>query len=63
MLCCTFGIDRIGTRYILHGAELAQKFGLNRARAEYFSIDDPELAGPVAHCQKLVAWAFLDIQS
>ncbi|KAL4888163.1 hypothetical protein BDV59DRAFT_189219 [Aspergillus ambiguus] len=63
LLCCTFGIDRIGTRYILHGAELAQKFCLDRADAPYFLTDNADFVAPLRRCHTLVAWAFFDIQA
>ncbi|GES59648.1 Zn(II)2Cys6 transcription factor [Aspergillus terreus] len=63
LLCCTFGIDRIGTRYILHGAELAQQFGLDRDGAGYFATENTNLIVPIHRCQTIVAWAFFDIQA
>ncbi|KAF9890106.1 hypothetical protein FE257_006267 [Aspergillus nanangensis] len=63
LLCCTFGIDRIGTGYILHGAELGRRFGLDTASTPYFTSDNPDLAGPLARCHRLVAWAVFDIQA
>jgi hypothetical protein len=63
LLCCTFGIDRIGTRYILHGAELAQQFGLDRDGAGYFATENTNLVDPIHRCQTIVAWAFFDIQA
>ncbi|KAI9374325.1 hypothetical protein BJX61DRAFT_551505 [Aspergillus egyptiacus] len=64
LLCCTFGIDKIGTKYILHGAELSARLGIHKADSPYFSRDvsddDPTA---ISNCQKLVSWAIFDIQA
>ncbi|KKK13114.1 hypothetical protein ARAM_006750 [Aspergillus rambellii] len=63
LLCCTFGLDKLGTNYILHGAELSNRFDLNKANSAYFlsGVEDDPTA--VSNCQKLVAWAVFDIQA
>ncbi|EAW12131.1 putative C6 transcription factor [Aspergillus clavatus NRRL 1] len=64
LLCCTLGLDRIGTRHILHGAALCNKLELHRETPPYFydEVGSDEL-GPVSRCHKLVAWAVFDVQA
>ncbi|KAH1610372.1 hypothetical protein KXX44_001970 [Aspergillus fumigatus] len=64
ILCCTLGIDRLGTKYILHGAELCHKLDLHCETPAYLysNVDRDEL-GPISKCHKLVAWAVFDVQA
>ncbi|KAE8154431.1 Zn(II)2Cys6 transcription factor [Aspergillus avenaceus] len=58
LLCCTFGLDRIGTQYIMHGAKLCLQFNLP-GESSYFGDD---VDGQNLRCHKLVAWAIYDVQ-
>lgn len=64
LLCCTLGLDRIGTRHILHGAALCNKLELHHEAPAYFydDLESHEL-GAVSRCHKLVAWAVFDVQA
>ncbi|RHZ68422.1 hypothetical protein CDV55_104398 [Aspergillus turcosus] len=64
LLCCTLGIDRLGTKYILHGAELCHKLELHCESPAYLysNVNRDEL-GPISRCHKLVAWAVFDVQA
>ncbi|KAI9041822.1 putative C6 transcription factor [Aspergillus affinis] len=63
LLCCTFGIDRLGTRYIMHGARLSRQLGLHQESSTYFQTrpGDPSLSMMKAH--KMLAWAIFDVQA
>ncbi|RAL06100.1 putative C6 transcription factor [Aspergillus ibericus CBS 121593] len=63
LLCCTFGIDRLGTRYIMHGAQLSRDLGLHRESTPYFSSDVEADAGPMSRCHKFVACGIFDVQA
>ncbi|KAE8419679.1 Zn(II)2Cys6 transcription factor [Aspergillus pseudocaelatus] len=62
LLCCTFGLDRFGTRYIMHGAQLCLDLGLQDEFPSYFYGDSPDEDGQLARCHKLVSWAVYDVQ-
>ncbi|OGM39685.1 C6 transcription factor [Aspergillus bombycis] len=62
LLCCTFGLDRFGTQYIMHGAQLCLNLGLQHEHPSYFYDDAPDEDGQLAKCHKLVSWAVYDVQ-
>ncbi|GMG27108.1 unnamed protein product [Aspergillus oryzae var. brunneus] len=57
LLCCTFGLDRFGTQYIMHGAQLCLNLGLQNESPSYFYGGAPDEYGHLARSHKLVAWA------
>ncbi|KAL3454949.1 hypothetical protein BJX64DRAFT_273219 [Aspergillus heterothallicus] len=63
LLCCTFGLDKIGTKYISLGAEMSSRLEIHKEHSPYFvwDIDDDPTA--ILNCQKLVSWAVLDIHA
>ncbi|GIJ87134.1 hypothetical protein Asppvi_006038 [Aspergillus pseudoviridinutans] len=64
LLFCTLGIDRLGTKYILHGAEVCHKLDLHcKSPAYLYSNADRDELGPISRCHKLVAWAVFDVQA
>ncbi|PYH48998.1 putative C6 transcription factor [Aspergillus saccharolyticus JOP 1030-1] len=63
LLCCTFGLDRMGTRYIMHGATLSRRLGLHHEHPSFFRSDGDEEAESASRCHKLVAWAVFDVQA
>ncbi|KAL4910819.1 hypothetical protein BDW74DRAFT_2992 [Aspergillus multicolor] len=63
LLCCTFGIDKMGTNYIIHAAELSDKLKLDKSDCPYFSSDTSDERTMISNCQKLVSWAIFDIQA
>ncbi|PYH97100.1 Zn(II)2Cys6 transcription factor [Aspergillus ellipticus CBS 707.79] len=63
LLCCTFGIDRLGTTYIMHGAALSRRLGLHRLSSPYFSTDVDDEVGSISRCHKLVATGVFDVQA
>ncbi|GAA85248.1 C6 transcription factor [Aspergillus luchuensis IFO 4308] len=63
LLCCTFGIDRLGTRYIMHGAQLSRQLGLHRESAPYFATDVEADVGSLSRCHKFVACGVFDVQA
>ncbi|KAF7587869.1 hypothetical protein BBP40_006638 [Aspergillus hancockii] len=44
LLCCTFGLDRIGTQYIMHGAQLCLRLGLHHEHPSYLYGDSSDEA-------------------
>ncbi|KAE8375706.1 hypothetical protein BDV26DRAFT_267300, partial [Aspergillus bertholletiae] len=62
LLCCTFGLDRFGTQYIMHGAQLCLDLGLQEEHPSYFYDDSTDEDGHLARCHKLVSWAVYDVQ-
>ncbi|KAB8229840.1 putative C6 transcription factor [Aspergillus alliaceus] len=62
LLCCTFGLDRIGTQYIMHGAQLCLDLGLDQESPQYIYGDSPDEGGYLSRCHKLVSWAVYDVQ-
>ncbi|OOO05166.1 Zn(2)-C6 fungal-type DNA-binding domain [Aspergillus oryzae] len=62
LLCCTFGLDRFGTQYIMHGAQLCLNLGLQNESPSYFYGGAPDEYGHLARSHKLVAWAVYDVQ-
>ncbi|PWY90946.1 hypothetical protein BO70DRAFT_283616 [Aspergillus heteromorphus CBS 117.55] len=63
LLCCTFGLDRLGTKYIMMGAELTRRLGLHCASAPYFTSDVEDEVLPLSRCHKLVATGVFDVQA
>ncbi|PWY96555.1 hypothetical protein BO94DRAFT_561983 [Aspergillus sclerotioniger CBS 115572] len=63
LLCCTFGIDRLGTRYIMHGAQLSRDLGLHRESTPYFSTDVDADVDVMSRCHKFVACGVFDVQA
>ncbi|KAL4820614.1 hypothetical protein BDW67DRAFT_152765 [Aspergillus spinulosporus] len=63
LLCCTFGIDKLGTSYIIHGAELGARYNIDKTDCPYFSCDDDDNPTTILNSQKLVSWAIFDIQA
>ncbi|KAF7162843.1 hypothetical protein CNMCM5623_007965 [Aspergillus felis] len=64
LLFCTLGIDRLGTKYILHGAGVCHKLDLHcKSPAYLYSNVDRDELGPISRCHKLVAWAVFDVQA
>ncbi|KAL4869230.1 hypothetical protein BDV12DRAFT_185293 [Aspergillus spectabilis] len=63
LLCCTFGIDKIGTQYIGRGAELSKQLNIHEETCAYFFWDIDDNATAISNCQKLVSWAVFDIQA
>ncbi|KAL4920372.1 hypothetical protein BDW62DRAFT_16515 [Aspergillus aurantiobrunneus] len=63
LLCCTFGIDKIGTNYIMRGAELSSQLSLDQENCPYFVCDPDDNPTALSTCQKLVSWAVFDIQA
>ncbi|KAL4811064.1 hypothetical protein BDV18DRAFT_155674 [Aspergillus unguis] len=63
LLCCTFGIDKVGTNYIMRGAAMSAKMGLDREDCEYFACREGDDAQALQNCQKFVSWAVYDIQA
>ncbi|KAL3468892.1 hypothetical protein BJX99DRAFT_97439 [Aspergillus californicus] len=62
LLCCTFGIDKIGTKYIMHGAEISSRLNIQMENSSYLFCDSDDPAA-VLNCQKLVSWAIFDLQA
>ncbi|RHZ63234.1 putative C6 transcription factor [Aspergillus thermomutatus] len=64
LLCCTLGIDRLGTKHILHGAKLCHKLELHcKSPAYLYSHVNRDELGPISRCHQLVAWAVFDVQA
>jgi hypothetical protein len=63
LLCCTFGIDKLGTSYIIHGAELSARYNIDESDCPYFSCDGNDNPTTISNSQKLVSWAIFDIQA
>ncbi|GKZ76879.1 hypothetical protein AnigIFM56816_008984 [Aspergillus niger] len=63
LLCCTFGIDRLGTRYIMHGAQLSRQLGLHHESAPYFATDVEAEVDSLSRCHKFVACGVFDVQA
>ncbi|KAL6230094.1 hypothetical protein BDW75DRAFT_79333 [Aspergillus navahoensis] len=63
LLCCTFGIDKVGTNYIIRGAEVSAKHDFDKNGCPYFSCDRGDDRTMISNCQKLVSWAIFDIQA
>ncbi|KAL4880522.1 hypothetical protein BJY04DRAFT_207970 [Aspergillus karnatakaensis] len=63
LLCCTFGIDKIGTQYIMRGAELSDRLNIHNENCAYFFWDVDDNGTALSTCQKLVSWAVFDIQA
>ncbi|KAL2834147.1 hypothetical protein BJY01DRAFT_224420 [Aspergillus pseudoustus] len=63
LLCCTFGLDKIGTRYISRGAEISQQLEIHTEQSPYFFWDIDDDPATILNCQKLVSWAVFDIHA
>ncbi|KAL4996014.1 hypothetical protein BDV10DRAFT_173252 [Aspergillus recurvatus] len=63
LLCCIFGIDKVGTNYIIHGAEVSARHNIHKNDCPYFSCDSGDNPTMFSNCQKLVSWAIFDIQA
>ncbi|KAL5336038.1 hypothetical protein BJX70DRAFT_390231 [Aspergillus crustosus] len=63
LLCCTFGIDKIGTQYITRGAQLSNRMNIPKDNCAYFSCDVDEDPAATLNYHKLVSWAVFDIQA
>ncbi|KAL4990407.1 hypothetical protein BDW68DRAFT_194676 [Aspergillus falconensis] len=63
LLCCTFGIDKVGTNYIIRGADMSAKHNIDKNDCPYFSCDSGYDPTMISNCQKLVSWAIFDIQA
>ncbi|RAL10288.1 putative C6 transcription factor [Aspergillus homomorphus CBS 101889] len=63
LLCCTFGIDRMGTSYIMHGATLCRQLGLHQEQPSFLQDDIDREADSVSRCHKLISWAVFDVQA
>ncbi|KAL4979622.1 hypothetical protein BDW66DRAFT_157092 [Aspergillus desertorum] len=63
LLCCTFGIDKVGTSYIIRGAEISARHNFDKHYCPYFSYDSGDDPTMISNCQKLVSWAIFDIQA
>ncbi|PLB48594.1 putative C6 transcription factor [Aspergillus steynii IBT 23096] len=63
LLCCTFGIDRLGTRYIMHGAELARRLDLHEESSTYFQVQPGDDSIAIEKAHKMLAWAIFDVQA
>ncbi|KAL2786409.1 hypothetical protein BJX66DRAFT_31266 [Aspergillus keveii] len=63
LLCCTFGLDKIGTQYITRGAEISTRFELHKQQSSYFFWDIDDDPAAILNCQKLVSWAVFDIHA
>lgn len=63
LLCCTFGLDKIGTNYIMNGGKISTGLGIHEKNCPYFfwDIDDDPTA--LSNCQRLVAWGVFDVQA
>ncbi|KAE8340670.1 hypothetical protein BDV24DRAFT_151794 [Aspergillus arachidicola] len=58
LLCCTFGLDRFGTQYIMHGAQLCLNLGLQYESPSYFYGDAPDEYGHLARSHNLASQVY-----
>ncbi|KAH8434426.1 fungal specific transcription factor domain-containing protein [Aspergillus melleus] len=63
LLCCTFGIDRLGTRYIMHGAKLSRQLGLHQESSTYFQPLPGDNMISMMKAHKMLSWAIFDVQA
>ncbi|RAK74058.1 putative C6 transcription factor [Aspergillus fijiensis CBS 313.89] len=63
LLCCTFGLDRMGTRYIMHGATLCLGLRLHEECPSFLEDTVDEDVESLHRCHRLVAWAVFDVQA
>ncbi|KAL2809643.1 hypothetical protein BJX63DRAFT_404927 [Aspergillus granulosus] len=63
ILCCTFGLDKIGTRYLTRGVEIGVRLEIHKERSPYFFSDIDDGPTAILNCQKLVSWAVFDLQA
>lgn len=63
LLCCTFGIDRLGTRYIMHGAQISRQLDLHQESSAYFTAQPDNDSIAIVKAHKMLAWAIFDVQA
>jgi hypothetical protein len=64
LLSCTFGLDRLGTQFIMNGARSYSQQGLHvpdRTRSE--SKEDVTGLSSLELSQEMVSWAIFDVQA
>jgi len=66
LLSCTFGVDRLGTQFIMNGARSYSQQGLHTPpdrRHSNGSDEDENDLSPSELSQEMVSWAIFDVQA